>query len=89
MRAVSSTFFEVKSGVIKTFDGEEHEVQGGAYLSPEHYLSTHAELERSREKSTGSSSAMTLLIAVGLLGFAAGLVVGRPSPLKRRRHISW
>ena len=41
-----TTVLEVKTAVVKTWDGEEHEVHGGAYLSPEGYLTSSGEVER-------------------------------------------
>ncbi|MEW5738796.1 MAG: hypothetical protein AB1938_07705 [Myxococcota bacterium] len=72
---------EVKDGVLNTFDGESHEVHGGAYLSPEGYLVTSAELERLRQHRAEHEKEKWTAIILGatLLGFAAGFWLGRRS----------
>lgn len=77
---MDSHLLEVKTGVLHTFDGETHEVQGGAYLSPEGYLTTHAELEHMRaQRRAEAESNLVPVVVVGaaLLGFAAGFWLGR------------
>ncbi len=70
---------EVESGVLHSFDGTTHDVHGGAYLPPETYLATSAELERLREQQAadGSRAVPALLLAGSLLCFAAGYWLGR------------
>lgn len=70
---------EVKSGKLETFDGESHEVHGGAYLSPEGFLATSAELDRLRahHREFHSSKGPVLLLGAALLGLAAGFWLGR------------
>ncbi len=74
------SLLEVKSGLLHTFDGEAHEVHGGAYLTPEAYLSTHAELTRLRERQAEHHTNIVpaLVIGVGLASFALGYWLGRP-----------
>lgn len=66
---------EVATGVVHTPDGEAIEVQGGAYLSPEVYLATHAELEAFRQREV--ASAVPLLVGAALVGAAFGYWFGR------------
>ena len=77
------TVVEVKSARLQTFEGEELEVHGGAYLSPEAYLTTNAELERLRERQAESSQKSrlvpTLVLGASLLGLAAGYWFARRS----------
>ncbi|MDP1829272.1 MAG: hypothetical protein Q8L48_38765 [Archangium sp.] len=69
---------EVKKGLVHTWDGEPHEVEGGAYLSPEAYLRTNAELEKLRQQHVESSALMPALVfGAGLLGLAAGFWLAR------------
>jgi hypothetical protein len=74
-----SHLLEVKSGVLHTFDGETHEVQGGAYLTPEGFLATSAELDRLRAHYAESQSnrGVVLVLGAALLGLAAGYWLGR------------
>lgn len=74
-----SHLLEVKSGVLHTYDGEAHEVHGGAYLSPEGFLATSAELDRLRAHHADSHSNQGVVIVLGaaLLGLAAGFWLGR------------
>ncbi len=76
---MDSTLLEVKKGVLHSYDGEAHEVEGGAYLSPEAYLRTAGELEALRRRRLDESSAMVLGLVFGsaLLGLAAGYWLGR------------
>jgi hypothetical protein len=69
---------EVKSGVLHTFDGEAHQVHGGAYLTPEAYLHTTAELEqlRVRREAEASSGVPGLLLGVAVVGLVAGYWLG-------------
>ncbi|GMU58810.1 MAG: hypothetical protein AMXMBFR34_05730 [Myxococcaceae bacterium] len=70
---------EVKDAVVNTFDGETHHVHGGAYLSPEGYLVTNAELERLRQHRAEQQKSTWTVIILGtaLVGFAAGFWLGR------------
>jgi hypothetical protein len=72
---------EVKSGVLHTYDGEAHQVHGGAYLSPEGFLATSAELDRLRAHHAEfhSSKGPVILLGAALLGLAAGFWLGRRS----------
>lgn len=75
---MESELLEVKKGVLHTFDGEPHDVEGGAYLSPEAYLRTLAELDKLRQRHVESSIATPLLVlGAALLGVAAGYWLGR------------
>lgn len=75
---METELLEVKKGTLHTFDGEPHEVEGGAYLSPQVYLRTHAELEKLRQRQVESSLLMpALVLGAGLLGLAAGFWLGR------------
>lgn len=75
---MDSIMFEVKKGVLHSYDGEAHEVEGGAYLSPEVYLSTAAELEKLRQRQLLDSTALIAGLVCGsaLLGIAAGFWLG-------------
>jgi len=70
-----SSLIEVATATLHTPDGEAIEVSGGAYLSPEVYLTTHAELEAFRAAEV--ASAVPLLLGVGLIGAAIGFWLGR------------
>lgn len=76
---MDSTLLEVKKGVLQSFDGEAHEVEGGAYLSPEAYLRTAGELEALRRRRLDESNSLLLGLVFGsaLLGLAAGYWLGR------------
>jgi hypothetical protein len=75
---MNSELLEVKKGVLQSYDGEPHEVEGGAYLSPEAYLRTSAELEKLRHREVESSMTMPALVfGAALLGLAAGFWLGR------------
>lgn len=83
---MDSTVFEVKKGLLHSYDGESHEVEGGAYLSPEAYLTTAAELEQLRRRRLADSTALItgLVFSSALLGLAAGFWMGRRgAPLRR------
>lgn len=70
---MDSDLLEVKSGVVRTWDGESLEVQGGAYLSPEAYLSSTAELERLRRLDAERDRLVpALVVSAALLGAAVG-----------------
>lgn len=73
-----SHFVEIRSGVLHTYDGEEIEVHGGAYLHPDGLLSTHAELEKLRNKEPPIPS-VPIILGAALLGLAAGFWLGRRS----------
>ena len=71
----SPPVLEVKTAVVKTWDDEEHEVHGGAYLSPEGYLTSSGDVERLRRQAEGT--AISLVIGAALIGLAAGYWLGR------------
>lgn len=79
MPRMDSHVLEVKSGVLHTYDGEAHEVQGGAYLSPEGFLATSAELDRLRRHHADfqSNAGPIIVLGAALLGLAAGFWLGR------------
>jgi len=83
------TVVEVKSAVVQSFEGESFEVHGGAYLSPEAFLSTESELNRLRQKQADleqrSHLLPSLVLAAGLLGVAAGYWLGRRTSRPRSR----
>jgi hypothetical protein len=66
---------EVATGVLHTPDGESLDVHGGAYLTPEVYLATHAELNALREREIAST--VPLVIGAALLGLGLGFWFGR------------
>ncbi len=66
---------EVATGVVHTPDGEAHEVFGGAYLSPEVYLATNAELTSLREREIAST--MPLILGAAVVGLTLGFLLGR------------
>lgn len=78
---------EVKNAVVHSYDGV-HEVEGGAYLSPEAYLKTTMELEQLRRRRLADSTTLIpgLLFSFALLGMAAGYWLGtsRRRPRDRR-----
>ena len=75
---MNSELLEVKTGVLHSYDGEPHEVEGGAYLSPEAYLRTSNELDKLRQREVESSLTMPALVfGAALLGLAAGFWLGR------------
>lgn len=65
---------EVKTGHIHTFDGERHDIHGGAWLSPEAFLASRAEVEQARQRE--AASAIPLVLGAALFGFAVGAAVG-------------
>ena len=70
---------EVSSGVVKTPDGESLQVEGGAYLPPDVYLRTHAELERLRQRqadAAASNALPMLLVGASVFGLALGFWLG-------------
>lgn len=78
---MDTDLLEVKSGVLHTWDGEAHEVLGGAYLPPAAYLTTNSELERLRQHRAAHASMQgpVLVLGAALLGLAAGFWLGRRS----------
>ena len=72
---MNQELIEVATGVLHTPDGESHEVHGGAYLTPEVYLATHAELTALREREVAST--VPLLIGAALVGLGIGYWFGR------------
>lgn len=85
---MDSTVFEVKKGLLHSYDGEPHEVEGGAYLSPEAYLTTAAELEQLRRRRLADSTALIIGLVFGsaLLGISAGFWMGRRGGRPSRRR---
>ncbi|MFZ5442918.1 MAG: hypothetical protein ACOZQL_23130 [Myxococcota bacterium] len=75
------TIVEVKEAVVDTFEGEKLQVHGGAYLSPEAWLTTEAELQRLREKKAEyektSLVVPSLIIGAALAGAALGYWLAR------------
>jgi hypothetical protein len=67
---------EVRVAQVSTFDGETMDVQGGAYLSPEAWLSHDLELRRLREEKAQSDAKSMLvpglMFGAALLGAAFG-----------------
>jgi hypothetical protein len=78
---MDATVLEVKKGVLHSYDGEPHEVEGGAYLSPEAYLRTAAELDKLRQARMVENGRFItgLIFSSALLGLAAGFWLGRRS----------
>jgi len=73
---VDENVVEVESAIVKTFDGEALEVQGGAYLTPEGVLRTTAELTRLRARVIDQDQLPSLLPLVACSAGLAGLVFG-------------
>ncbi len=71
-----SHFVEIQSGVLRTYDGEEIQVHGGAYLHPDGLLSTHAEIEKLRNREPPLPS-VPIILGAALLGLTAGYLLGR------------
>jgi len=71
---MSAQILEVKSGQVETFDGERHQVQGGAWLSPEAVVASHTELEQLRRRE--AASVMPLVLGAAAIGLAAGIWLG-------------
>ncbi|MFT3710338.1 MAG: hypothetical protein QM817_22170 [Archangium sp.] len=73
---MSEKIVEVRSAVVRTYEGEKLEVEGGAWLSPEAWLSTEAELERLRAKKQDfdktSMVVPTLMVGAAILGAVVG-----------------
>lgn len=74
---MDSNVLEVSTAVVHTPEGDSVEVQGGAYLSPEAFLTTSAELNRLRERAAETNSVAGLLLGAALVGLAAGYWLGR------------
>jgi hypothetical protein len=74
-----SQLLEVRSGVLHSFDGEQHEVEGGVYLTPEAYLRTNAELDQLRQRREAEAAAKVpgLVLGAAVLGLLAGYWLGR------------
>ena len=73
---------EVASGTVQTPDGQTHQIQGGAWLSPQAYLSTHAELERLRQHKADADASRVLpalVFGAGVAGVLLGYWLGRRS----------
>ncbi len=71
---MAGAIVEVKDAQVSTFDGEELRVQGGAYLSPEAWLSQEAELRRLREQKAELES-KSLLVPGLVVGAACRVVL--------------
>ncbi len=79
---METNLLEVATGTLTTPDGEQHQIQGGAYLTPEAFLHTQAELEKLRQAQldAAASRALPMLtIGAGLVGFAIGYWLARDS----------
>jgi hypothetical protein len=77
---METELIEVASGTLTTPDGQKHQIQGGAYLTPEAYLQAQGELERLRQAqldAAASKALPTLMIGAGLVGFALGFWLAR------------
>jgi hypothetical protein len=72
--AMIPQLIEVASGTLHTPDGDAHEVQGGAYLTPEGYLTTNAQLERARTQEVITN--VPLVVGAALVGLAFGYWLG-------------
>jgi hypothetical protein len=73
---------EVSSGVVQTPEGESLQVQGGAYLPPDAFLRTHAELARLRQQqadAAASNALPMLVIGASVFGLAIGFWLGAKS----------
>lgn len=72
---------EVERALVKTFEGDEVEVHGGVYLSPDAYLASNAELEKLKRHDAQLEQRSTLVpamvVGAALLGVAAGFWFGR------------
>lgn len=72
---------EVERAVVKTFEGDEVEVHGGVYLSPDAYLASTAELQKLKREDAQleaqSKLVPALIVGAALLGVAAGYWFGR------------
>lgn len=75
------TVIEVEKATLRTFEGEELEVHGGVYLSPDAFLAESAEKERLKRHEAQleerSSLVPALVVGAALLGVAAGFWFGR------------
>ncbi|PZR14381.1 MAG: hypothetical protein DI536_09975 [Archangium gephyra] len=73
---MSGSIVEVKDAVVSTYDGDKLEVQGGAYLSPDAWLSTELELSRLRAQKEDlerkSYLVPGLIVGAALFGAAFG-----------------
>ncbi len=80
-RRMAAEIVEVRDAQVSTFDGETLQVHGGAYLSPEAWLATEAELTRLREKKKEleekSLLVPSLVVGAALVGAAIGWWLGR------------
>lgn len=77
---METNLLEVATGTLTTPDGEKHQIQGGAYLTPEAYLHTQAELERLRQAQVDAAASRalpTLMVGAGIVGFALGFWLAR------------
>lgn len=72
---------EVEAGTLNTFAGEKVEVRGGAYFSPQAYLTTAAELQRLEQIRAEERSLVLPMMILGaaFMGLAAGFWLGRSS----------
>lgn len=71
---------EVASAVVKTYEGETLEVQGGAWLPPDAVLRTTNELTRLRQRAAEQDTIPKVVpmafLGAGLVGFAVGYWLG-------------
>jgi hypothetical protein len=73
---------EVSTGEVKTPEGESLQIHGGAYLPPDVYLRTNAELARLRQKQAEAAASNALpmvIVGASLVGFAVGFWLGSKS----------
>lgn len=79
---MEQNLLEVATGTVKTPDGELHQIHGGAYLTPEAFLHTQAELEKLRQAQADAAASKlipALVLGAGVFGLALGLWLGRRS----------
>lgn len=67
---------EVHRAVVNTFEGEKLEVEGGAYLSPEAWLRTEAELDQLRAKKAELEEKSLLVPGLVVGAAVLGALVG-------------
>ena len=67
---------EVHRAVVNTFEGEKLEVEGGAYLSPEVWLRTEAELDQLRAKKAELEEKSLLVPGLVVGAAVLGALVG-------------
>ncbi len=71
---------EVERAVVRTFEGDEIEVHGGVYLSPDAYLANAAQFERltqhDAQRAGRTNVVPTLVVGAALVGLVAGFWFG-------------